>query len=49
MESRKMVLMNLSAGKEWRRRKRLDLWTQHGKERVGRMEKVAPTYIHYHA
>ena len=43
MESRKMVLMNLSAGKEWRRRKRMDLRTQQGKERVGQMEKVAPT------
>ena len=31
MESRKMVLMNLFSGKEWRRR--LDLWTQWGKER----------------
>ena len=43
MESRKMILMNLFAGKEWRHRCKMDLWTQWGKERVGRMEKVAAT------
>ena len=26
----------------------MDLWTQRGKERVGWIEKVALTYIHYH-
>ena len=26
----------------------MDLWTYQGKERVGRMEKVASTYIHRH-
>ena len=35
MESRKMVLMNLVGGKEWRQIQRMDLWTQLGKERVG--------------
>ena len=43
MESRKMVLMNVFTWKE-----RTDLWTQSGKERVGRKEKVALTYIHCH-
>ena len=46
MESRKIVLMNLFAGKEWRHRCRE--WTcKHGgkgRERVGWMEKVASTY-----
>ena len=27
---------------------RADLWTQQGKERAGRIEKVALPYIHYH-
>ena len=27
---------------------RMDLWTQLGKERVGQMEKVASTFLHYH-
>ena len=27
---------------------RMDLCTQGGRERVGQMEKVASTYIHYH-
>ena len=31
--------MNLFAGQQWRRRQnRTDLWTQRGKERVGRTE-----------
>ena len=25
-----------------------DLWTQQGKERVGRVEKLSLTYAHYH-
>ena len=25
-----------------------DLWTQQGKEKVGQLERVALTYIHYH-
>ena len=33
MESRKMVLMNLFAGQQWRNRfERTDLWTQWGGE-----------------
>ena len=28
MESRKMVLMNLFAGQQWRLRQRTDLWTR---------------------
>ena len=49
MESRKMVLMNLFVGTIWRYRDAdvenglVDKW---GKEKVGRMEKVASTYIH---
>ena len=27
---------------------KMDLWAQWGRERVGRMEKVASIYIHYH-
>ena len=34
MESRKMGLMNLSAGQEQRHRQIMDLWTQWGKETV---------------
>ena len=45
MESRKMVLMNLFAGKKWRCRHRDR--TQYGKEKVGQTEKVASAYIHY--
>ena len=29
-------------------RQRIDVWVQQGKERVGQIEKVALTYIHYH-
>ena len=36
-----MVLMNLFAGQQWRHIHRTDLWTQWGKERVGRMDGVA--------
>ena len=46
--SRKMVLMNLLAGKEWRGRYREWTCGQCGRERVGQMEKVASTHIHYH-
>ena len=42
----KMVLMNLFAGKEWRCRYKE--WTHRGKEREGRTEKVALTYIHHY-
>ena len=47
MESRKMILMNLLAGKE--RRCRCREWTcRHwGSESVRRMEKAASTHIHY--
>ena len=38
-----MVHPNLFTVKEWS----TDLWTQWGKERVGRIEKVALTYIYY--
>ena len=49
MESRKMILMNLFAEKECKTQiQRTDLWTQRGKVRVGQIEKVALTYIHYH-
>ena len=44
MESRKMEPMNLSAGRQWRHRQKTDLWTQHGKERVGQAERSAETH-----
>ena len=47
-KSKKMVLMNLIVGKEWRHRYRKWTCEQCRKERVGQMEKVASTYIHYH-
>ena len=43
-----MVLMNLSAGKEWRRMSRMDLWIQLWKETAGFMEKAVLPSIHYH-
>ena len=48
-ESRKMVLMKLFSGKEGRRRHR-EQTGEHsrGRERVGQIEKIALTYIHYH-
>ena len=46
MESRKMVLMNLSARQQWRCRQRRDLSTQWGKERVGQIERVALKHMH---
>ena len=49
MESSRMVLMNLFAGQQWRRRQnRTDLWTQRGKERVGRTERGAWKHKHHH-
>ena len=49
MESRKMVLMILFVGLELETQmERMDLWIQQGKERVGQIERVALTYIHYH-
>ena len=49
MESGKIVLMNLSAGKE-RRHKQREWSCGHSKgKRVGQIEKVTLTYIeHYH-
>ena len=45
----KMVKMNLfSRGGIETQTQRMDLWTQQGKERVGQIERVALTYIHYH-
>ena len=41
MESRKMVPMNPSAGQQGRRRQGTGVWTQWGKESVGRMGRVA--------
>ena len=40
----KTVLMNLSAEQQWRHRQKTDLWTQHGKERVGQAERSAETH-----
>ena len=38
MESRKMILMNLFAGKEWRHRYKMDLWLPRRRGCGGRME-----------
>ena len=45
----KMILMNLFAGKEWRHRCREWSCGHRAGRRVGQIEKVASTYIHYHA
>ena len=47
MESRKNGTdESIQAGIETQMQ-RTDLWTQGGKERVGQIERVALTYIHY--
>ena len=49
MGSRKMVLMNLFAGQQWKHRhKRTDLWPHWGKERAGQTERGAWRQIHDH-
>ena len=47
MDSRKMVLMNVFARKEWRHKCREWTVDTAGEQRVGQTEKVALTYIHY--
>ena len=47
MESRKMVLMKLSAGQEYRHRGREWTVDMGGRGGGGRIERVALTYIHY--
>ena len=47
MESRKMVLMNLSVGQQWRGSHREQACGHRGQKRVGQMERVAPKHIHY--
>ena len=49
MESRKMVVMNLFAGNQWKGRHR-ETTCGHklGKESVGQMERVVWNHIHYH-
>ena len=44
MKSRKTVLMNLFEGRNGDTNVEMDLWTQQGKESVGRVEKVGLTY-----
>ena len=46
MESRKVVLINLSRGKNRDADVENRLWTLQGKEMVGPTERVALTYIH---
>ena len=49
MESRKMVLMNLFAGQQWKydiENRLVDM--ERGKEMVGQMEIVAWKHIYYH-
>ena len=49
MESRKMLLMNLFAGKEWRHRRRKWTCGHSGEGESGMAEKVASAYIHSQA
>ena len=46
MQSRKMVLMNLFAGQQWRCRQRRKICGHWGKERVGRIERVEWKHIY---
>ena len=49
MESRKMVVMNLFAGNQWKGRHRETTFRHKlGKESVGQMERVVWNHIHYH-
>ena len=49
MESKKMVLMDLFAGQQWRcGHRELTCGLREGKERVGQTEKVAWKHIRYH-
>ena len=49
MELRKMVLMNLLAGQQWRcRHREQTCGHREGKESMGKMERVAWKNIHYH-
>ena len=50
MESRRMVLMLLSAGQQWRYRHREQTYghSEGGTERVGQMERVEWKHIHYY-
>ena len=43
-----MVLMNLFAGQNRDTDVEDGLWMQWGKEKVGSIERIALTYIHYH-
>ena len=46
MESRKMVLMNLFSGQQWRCRHRRQTWGHREGRRGGQMERVAWKHIH---
>ena len=48
MEFRKMVLMNLFAGQQWRSRYREPACGHSSGRRVGQTERVALKHIHYH-
>jgi len=50
MESRKIVLLNLFSGQQWRHRHREQTYGHGGLrgERAGQMERVAWMHIHYH-
>ena len=48
MESRKMVLMNLFAGQQWRCRHREQAYGGEGMEVGGRMERVTWKHVHCH-
>ena len=49
MESKKMVLMGLFAGQQWRcRHRELTCGLREGKERAGQMERGAWKHIRHH-
>ena len=49
MESRKMVLVNLFAGQQWRHRHREQAYGHGvGKEREGQTDREAWKHLHYH-
>jgi len=48
MESRKMALMNLFSGKEWRHGFREQTCGHSVGKRVGQTEEAAATYLQYH-
>ena len=48
MESRKMVLVNLFPGQQWRYRYREQICGHTGRKRVGQTERVALKHVYFH-